>query len=286
MDRTRASAIGRRLTPAIWAILPAAVVVGLLMVGGLSVALVDSLSGASAFENFRLVLTAPGFGASLLLSLWVAGVSTLLTVLIALASAFSLRRLQSLRRFVTYIYQLPLTLPHIVVAAAGLMLLTQSGVLSRLATAIGLISAPAGFPALVFDRAGIGIIIAYVWKQVPFVGLIALSVLHGAGREYEEVARTLGARPRQVIRHVLVPLVVPGLVPASIIVFAFVLGAFEVPLLLGSRYPSMLSVLAYRLYTDVDISLRPQAMAMSLLIAVLVLVLTAIYRAILSRRSA
>jgi len=256
------------------------------MVGGLSVALVDSLSGASAFENFRLVLTAPGFGASLLLSLWVAGVSTLLTVLIALATAFSLRRLQSLRRFVTYIYQLPLTLPHIVVAAAGLMLLTQSGVLSRLATAIGLISAPAGFPALVFDRAGIGIIIAYVWKQVPFVGLIALSVLHGAGREYEEVARTLGARPRQVIRHVLVPLVVPGLVPASIIVFAFVLGAFEVPLLLGSRYPSMLSVLAYRLYTDVDISLRPQAMAMSLLIAVLVLVLTAIYRAILSRRSA
>ena len=88
------------------------------------------------------------------------------------------------------------------------------------------------------------------------------------------------------MRHVLIPLVLPGVLPAAVIVFAFVFGAFEVPLLLGARYPSMLSVLAYRLYTDIDLGLRSQSMALSVLIAVIVMVLTASYRRLARRGGA
>ena len=73
------------------------------------------------------------------------------------------------------------------------------------------------------------------------------------------------------------PLLRPAILSSSILVFAFTFGAFEVPLLLGARYPSALPVLAYRLYTDVDLNARPEAMAMSVIIAVIITVLIGFY---------
>ena len=55
---------------------------------------------------------------------------------------------------------------------------------------------------------------------------------------------------------------------ASVIVFAFTFGAFEIPLLLGANYPSALPVLAYRKYTDVDLGAMPDAMAIAITIAI------------------
>jgi putative spermidine/putrescine transport system permease protein len=76
---------------------------------------------------------------------------------------------------------------------------------------------------------------------------------------------------------------VPGILPGSIIIFAYTFSSFEVPFLLGKSYPAMLSVLSYRLYIDVDLDARPQAMAMSILIALFVLVLVVLYRRVSQR---
>jgi len=269
---------------ALLAAAPAAVVVLALLLGGVTVTLVEAVmpgagaSGVPTLAHFREVLGTPGFLASLGLTFLVSLSSTAATLVLAVLTALSLRRMRHLRGLVTYVYQLPLTLPHMVLAAAGLMLLSQSGLLSRVVTSLGLIDSPAGFPELVYDRAGLGIVLVYVWKQVPFVGLFALAVLQSVGEDYEAAARSLGAKPLQAVRHVLVPLVMPGLLPSAVIIFAFVFGSFEVPLLLGARYPSMLSVLAYRLYTDVDLAYRPQAMALSFVISLIVFALVGVYR--------
>ena len=61
----------------------------------------------------------------------------------------------------------------------------------------------------------------------------------------------------------------PGVVSASVIVFAFTFGAFEIPWLLGATFPKALPVLAFESYTDVDLAARPQAMAMAMVIAVM-----------------
>lgn len=274
----------RQTRGALLALLPAALIVTLLLTGGIVIALSQALmpvagaSGMLTLSHFRAVLSEPGFLSSFLLTLWVSLASTALTVFFAILTALSLRRMRAFQRVATFVYQIPLTLPHMVIAAAGVMLLSQSGLSSRLITQLGLIQTPGEFPELVYDRAGAGIILVYVWKQIPFVGLFALSVLQSVGADYEAAARSLGARPLQAVRHVLLPLLAPGLLPSAVIIFAFVFGAFEVPLLLGARFPSMISVLAYRLYTDVDLSLRPQSMALSFLIAIIVFALVAIYR--------
>jgi putative spermidine/putrescine transport system permease protein len=264
---------------------PAVGVLVALFAGGLALGLTQSVGYFPAIglndpdlDAYRQVLTQPGFLRSLALTVFVSVVTTAATVVLGFASALALRRRFRGKRIATFVYQLPLTMPYLVVAVGMMMLVSQSGLLSRLMHHAGIIADPSQFPVMVHDDFGVAIILVYMWKQVPFIGLIALAVLQSIGADYEQLARSLGATPWQSVRHVLIPLVAPGLVPASIIIFSFTFGSFEVPFLLGKSFPSMLSVFAYRLYVDVDLAARPQAMATSMFIALCVLVLVYLYR--------
>ena len=159
-----------------------------------------------------------------------------------------------------------------------LCLLTQSGLIARAATALGLMEVPAEFPALVFDKFGIAIILTFLWKEVPFVGLVVLAILQSVGPQYEEQARTLGANSRQRFFSVLLPLIMPGIMSTSIIIFAFTFANYEIPLLLGVRFPATLPVVAFRQYQDPDLALRPEAMAISIILAVVAMLLLIAYR--------
>ena len=101
--------------------------------------------------------------------------------------------------------------------------------------------------------------------------MILLATLQALGDDYEDAARTLGARPWQRFRHVTLPLIRPALVSSSLIVFAFVFGAYEIPAVLGVRYPKALPVLAYQLFISPDLNERASAMALSLIISLIVM---------------
>jgi putative spermidine/putrescine transport system permease protein len=269
----------------IWLLLaPALFVIGGLFLGGLLLGLVQSLGymplvGAHdlSLRAYAEVLGSRSFLRSLLLTVHVAFTSTVLASVLALGLALLLRQSFAGRRAMTFIFQLNLPIPHIVGAIALAQVLGQSGLLARVAALFGLIDDPGQFPALVFDRWGLGIIAEYVWKETPFIGVVLLSLLHALGPDYEDVARSLGASRWQRFRYVLLPLLLPGLLSTSVIVFAFSFGAFEVPFFLGVAFPQALPVLAYKSYADVDLNARPAAMAMSMIIAALVTVLALVY---------
>lgn len=263
---------------------PALAVIVLLFGGGLALALLQSVGYVPAIGRTEFSLAAyhhvfsdPAFGRSLLLTLWIAGVSTAVSTLFALIAALTLRRAFRGRHIAAFIFQSNLPIPHLVGAIGILFLFSQSGFLARLGYLAGLIQVPADFPALVFDPYALGIILEYVWKSSVFMGIILLAALQSIGEAYEDVARTLGANRWQRFRYVTLPLIRSGILSASILVFAFTFGAFEVPLLLGARYPSALPVLAYRLYTDVDLNARPEAMALSVVIAAIITGLILLY---------
>jgi putative spermidine/putrescine transport system permease protein len=265
-------------------LLPALTVVVVLFGGGLAMAVAQSLGyvpsiGRSdvSLDAYRRILSDPAFGRSLGLSLWIAAVSAIVSTILAVGGALALRRPLRGQKFITFIYQLPIPIPHLVGAIGILFLLAQSGLLARLTHNVGLIQVPADFPALVYDRYGVGIILTYVWKSTPFIGIILSAILRGLSDEYGEAARTLGANGWQRFRYVTLPFLMPGIVSASILVFAFTFGAFEVPLLLGQRFPSMLPVLAYRYYIDVDLNRLPEAMAMNVVMAAIIVVLIFVY---------
>jgi putative spermidine/putrescine transport system permease protein len=255
---------------------PAMTLIVVLFFGGLAVGVMRSFNWMPVIgltdpnlDAYRAVLTDPNFLRSFLLTFHIAFTSTLISAVIAIAAALMLRRTFAGRGAINFLFQLNLTVPHIVGAIGILYLFSQSGFFARMAYHIGLIARPGEFPALVYDPYAIGIILQYVLKEVPFIGVIVLAQMQALGTDYESVARSLGASRWQAFRHVLLPLILPGVLSASVIVFAFTFGAYEVPLLLGASHPQALPVLAYKTYTDVDLAARPEAMAMAVVIAIM-----------------
>jgi putative spermidine/putrescine transport system permease protein len=256
---------------------PALAVVVFLFGGGLALGLVQSLghlpaAGMSSLTlgHFSHVLADPDFFKSLGLTLYLSLTSTLIAAAISVAAALAFDALAGRSRLVQFIFQIPLTVPHLVIAVAVIFMLAPSGLLSRLLSTLGLIDSSTDFPLLVNDRWGLGIMAAYVWKEVPFMTLMILAVLRGAGAELLEVGRTLKAGRWQCFRHITLPIIFPSLGAAALIVFAYAFGAFEVPFLLGQTHPMMLPVWAYKSYSDVDLLSRPEGIAAGLVIAAVV----------------
>jgi putative spermidine/putrescine transport system permease protein len=263
---------------------PALSIIVVLFFGGLLVGLMRSFNympiiglNQPDFSAYVAVFTDKEFYLSFLLTFHIAFTSTVISCILAVAAALLLRRQFIGRAVVNFLFQLNLTVPHLVGAIGILYLFSQSGSFARLAAEYGMIASPSDFPELVFDPYAIGIILQYVWKEVPFIGVIVLANMQSIGEDYESVARSLGASRWQAFRHVLLPLIFPGMLSASVMVFAFTFGAYEIPAILGANFPAALPVLAYRKYTDVDLAARPEAMAMAIVIALLSAVMIYLY---------
>ena len=263
---------------------PAMSVIVVLFLGGLALGLARSFNYMPVIglvspnlDAYIAIFTSSEFYLSFLLTFHIAFTSTAISCVLAIGAALLLRRTFAGRALINFLFQLNLTVPHLVGAIGILYLFSQSGSFARLANEIGLIERPGDFPAMVFDPFAIGIILQYVWKEVPFIGVIVLANLQSLGEDFESVARSLGASKWQAFWHVLLPLILPGVLSASVIVFAFTFGAFEIPALLGANFPAALPVLAVRKFTDVDLAARPEAMAMAMIIAVLSAVMIYFY---------
>ena len=269
---------------------PALTLVIVLFFGGIVLAIMQSVGylpmiGQTDFslEAYRNILSDHRFRMSLGLSLYVSFVSTALSTVLAIACGLLIRSVNRGRRILAFVFQLNLSVPHIVGAVAILLLLSQSGLLSRVAYSMGLTSVPSDFPVLTGDSWSFGIIAQFVWKEVPFIGVVVLAVLTGQTREFEAVARTLGASPWQVFKRVTLPILAPAVLATSIIVFAFTFGHFEVPFILGQRFPEVLPVLAFRAFTNPDLGMRSEALALNVVLVVVVTCLIISYRIVVHR---
>ena len=266
-------------------LLPSMALLIILFGGGLLVGLGQSLGyfpfiGLTdfTFDYYIDVLTDRNFFESLWLTFRIAFVSTLLASIFAIAFALVLREKFRGSSFFTFMFQIPIPIPHLVVAAGMVLLIGQSGLLSRGSVALGLTNTPGDFPAMVFDKSGIAIQLTFLWKEIPFIGIVVLAVLQSIGPQYEEIAQTLGANRWQRFRYVLLPMMLPGVLSTSIIVFAYTFANYEIPLLLGVRHPTTLPVMAFRNYQDPDLALRPQAMAISIILAGIAIFLLILYK--------
>jgi putative spermidine/putrescine transport system permease protein len=273
--------LGKRVKIALL-LAPALLVIGVLFAGGLLAAVVQSLGYLPAIgqteinlDAYREFLNGEDFVRSFLLTTYVAAASTGISTALAVLAALVLRRAGG--RLSAVVFQLPITIPHLVAAVGIALVISQTGLGARLAAALGLIGEPKDFPALLYDRYSVGIILTYVWKEVPFIALVVLAALRGVAGDLEDVARTLGANAWQRFWYVVFPVISPSVVAASLLVFAFTFGAFEVPYLLGRSYPTMLPVMAYNEYRDIELTARPAAMAINVLIALITAVFAALY---------
>lgn len=252
----------------------APLVIFMLLTLGLSLG--HAISGLT-WEHLRAVLANRDFTHSLTATLGVAAVATLFSNVIGAALAFALLNVQAGKEAVRRTLQLPVIMPHLVVTVIVFHLFAQTGVLARLAWWAGLIDNPNQFPLLVFDHFAIGIMLVYLYKQIPFVALLCTDALRGISHRFGEVAANLGANAWQVAAWIYLPLLWPTLMATTLITFAFAFGAFEVPFLLGTPAWRTLPVEAYLLHINIDPTAQARAMVINVLITGISLILALVY---------
>ena len=99
----------------------------------------------------------------------------------------------------------------------------------------------ASFPSCSTPGYG-GTILAYLWKEIPFVAYFVLAFMSSISDTLGEAAENLGASPLRSFFQVTLPLSVPVIARAFLIIFIFAFGGYELPLLLGVTLPKALPV--------------------------------------------
>ncbi|MEM6427826.1 MAG: sugar ABC transporter permease [Deinococcota bacterium] len=228
-------------------------------------------------SHYRDLFTSVGFWGSLGLTLTYALVPTIIGTLLSIHLALLLQRKGWGQRVFRYVYTLPLVVPYLVGVALITLLWANGGLFARIAFNLGWIESTRDFPRVLYSRAGWGVMLVYIWKQLPFTTLLLSSLLAGSSPDYEAAAATLGANSWQRFWHVTLPKLVPGIVSATLIVFAFNAGSFEVPFILGGGFPNTLPVEAWRAFNDADPARRLTAMTIMTVVAVLSSLILLVY---------
>lgn len=231
-----------------------------------------------AFYSYSMILRDPVFIRNALFSLWISLASSLGSVVLGSLLAWQIRKLPDRLQTWSSVYRIPIILPHITVAFLILFLFSNRGLIPALAYHLASPDAAENFPELIYSSMGWSIILAYLYKEVPFVVLMQLSVLSHIPEERLITAQMLGAGPWRTYFKVVLPQLRTVINTVFIILFLYSLGAFDIPFILGMSKPSMLSVRVYRLYFESDLVNRPLVMARLTLMLLFSLVFIVIFQ--------
>lgn len=253
---------------------PAVTVMVAIFGAALTGAVRDSLRprlGELSLVAWGDVLGDPRFARALLFSLRLTVVATLLSALGAVALAAALRRSSWLRA----VSGLPVLVPHLLVAVVAVTWLAPGGVAERVLGGLPLV--------LVRDGAGWGVVLVYLYKEIPILALLVASSWGVDVDQRSEAAATLGASRWTRLRLVVWPAIRAPLLTGSVIVAAFVFGAFEVPLLLGPTTPETAAVYALTESRSAGLSGRARADVALLVVSAVTLLFAAVVAPLIGR---
>jgi len=254
--------LNRQRAIALALIAPALAVVALFFVAPLAMSLVvafRSKNGAFTLEHFAKAFDF--YSTDLLFTLAIVVLSTLLIGIVAIAIAGYLtlggnpRAVAVLR----WLYRWPLFIPFVVAGQVMRTFLAKNGMLNHVLIGTGLID-PLSAQSLLDWR---GIVVAFVWKQAPFVTLLLAGAMASLEPQHIEAARNLGARSMRVLIDIILPQVRGTLLVGLVLSFVTMLSVLSVPLMINPNSPTMITVdVAYRISTHGD---YPVANALCLL---------------------
>lgn len=237
------------------------------------------------FKYYYEVFSRSDLLASIGLSLYISLASSLLAAIFGVLLSLLLVMTGKAKGKTLHLVKIPIIIPHIVVAFFVITIFSQNGLLARIMYSLGLISAQADFPALLYTDNAFGIILAYLWKEIPFVAFFVITIMANISSTLGEAAKNLGASQWQTFWHVTLPLCMPSIKNAFLIIFAFSLGAYELPYLLGATMPKALPVQAFIEYTHPDLLHRPYAMALNGIMFFISLIIVVLYYRLLQQNT-
>ena len=273
----------RRLAP--WALLvPSGLFLGLMVAASLMMLRISFGAKNAEYDVWILgnyvKLTDSLYWKSIVTTLKLAFFSAMLVVLLGFPIAMFMARVRSeaIRRVVLFTILLPLLMNLLLQSFGWLILLAPTGLLNQILQSLGLTDRPI---LLIFNETGV--LLALVQTALPLAVLPMASAIRTIPESLEEAAATLGANRLQVLWHVVLPLSLPGIIAASLLVFAYNASAFVVPLLLGGLRVWMVALLIRDLMGP---QLNwPLGAALAVVLVVLTLSVLAVYQRLMARHA-
>ena len=183
-------------------------------------------SGAGALS----VLSRPSLRSIAWFTLWQAAASTILTVLIALPTAYTMGNFEFRgKQLAKALITVPFVMPTVVVGAAFLTLF-----------------GPGGFTGIDLRRTVWAILLAHVFFNFAVVVRTVGSAWEKVDPSLSDAAAMLGADRWTTWRRVVAPLVAPAVASAASIVFLFSFTSFGVVLILGDLTHTTIEVEIWR----------------------------------------
>lgn len=239
----------------------------------LSLSLYPSLPTGGAGEeltlaNFVHVLGDPYYREIFARTFGMAATVTLLCVAIGVPEAYVLSRLSDRWRAVSIVIVLGPMLVSVVVRTLGwAVLLGSEGLVNDFLMISGLVAEPV---KLMYTFTGM--VVALVHVLMPFMVLAVWASLQKLDRTAEQAAYSLGAGLPTVMRRIVLPQVIPGVLSGSLIVFSLAASAFATPAIIGGR---RLKVVSTTIYDEFVRNLNwPLGSALAVLLLVIVLVIS------------
>ncbi|MFD4836319.1 ABC transporter permease [Achromobacter sp. NPDC058515] len=201
----------------------------------------------------------------------VAAAVTLACLVLGTAEAYVLSRMANPWKGLFLMVVLGPLLISVVVRTLGWALLFGStGLINKALMGIGLISTPVD---LMYSNLGVGIALTHV--LVPFMVISVWASLQRINPSTEAAALSLGASQFTVIRRVIVPQVMPGILSGAIMVFAMAASSFATPAIIGGRRLKNVATAAYDEFLNTLNWPLGAALAVVLLLATVVVLLSA-----------
>jgi putrescine transport system permease protein len=189
-----------------------------------------------SFENYRFIATDWLYLASFLKSLEVAGVSTLLLLLIGFPLGYGIARAP--RRWQPLLFLLvvvPFWTSFLIRIYAWVNVLQRDGLLNQVLLALGIVGEPPVW--LATDTA---VYIGIVYSYLPFMVLPIYATLEKMDDTLIEAAADLGCPRWKAFWLVTLPLALPGVIAGGLLCFIPIVGEFVIPDLLGSSRTIMI----------------------------------------------
>lgn len=241
-----------RLAPAAMA-LPATILFAGLVLTPLALTLIlsfhvyDHATGvqdAWTVGQYLTVLTDPYYYEIFLRTFRLSALTTLICIVVGAPEAYVLSRMRSPWRSVFLLVVLAPLLVSVVVRAFGWsMLLGPTGLVNEATQALGL-----GRIRLLYTETAV--VVALVHIMVPFMVIPVWTSLQKLDPATEQAALSLGASHATVLRRVVLPQILPGLLSGSLIVFGLAASSFAIPGLLGGRRLKMVATVVYDEYLN------------------------------------
>jgi ABC-type spermidine/putrescine transport system permease subunit I len=185
-------------------------------------------------------------------------------VAIAIAGYITLGENPRAVAMLRWLYRWPLFIPFIVTGQIMRTFLAKNGMLNHVLIGSGLIE-PLSAQSMLDWR---GIVVAFVWKQAPFVTLLLAGAMASLEPQHIEAARNLGARRLRVLVDIVLPQVWGTLLVGLVLSFVTMLSVLSVPMMINPNSPTMITVdVAYRISTLSDYAVANALCLMSLVVA-------------------